>query len=169
MRKRFALLLAAVVAVGLAFGAGLASCQSGTNGASQTAARTPDGAQANGIQSAGQGPITKDGAAATQGGNSRTSRMVNGSVTAVDGNTVTVSTQQGDTKVKLDGAKIQKTVDGSIEDLKPGQRVMVTGQSGPDGSFSATTVQVVPPGETGGRGGPGAMPAATPTAPTAGR
>jgi len=65
----------------------------------------------------------------------------------VDGDTITLSTPQGDVKVKTAEAKIQKTVDGTVADLETGQRITVQGQRNDDGSYSASLVQVVPESE----------------------
>ncbi len=105
----------------------------------------------------------------SQSGADARSRPVAGSVVSIEGDVATVSTQQGEVKVKLSGAKIQKMVEGTVDDLKAGERVMVTGQQGSDGSYSATIVQIVPAGDgaTQPQAGPG--PQATPAATPAGR
>jgi hypothetical protein len=74
-------------------------------------------------------------------------------VVAVEGDTVTVSTQQGEVKVKANGARVQKMVEAPLSDLREGERVMVVGQQGSDGSFTASSIQVVPAGGNPGFGG----------------
>ncbi len=156
LEKHFNLLLAAVVVVGLGAGAFLASLQSAQAGGGQT----PSAAQRSSVPGQTQGgstlanPATSSasspGAVAGQTGDAR-SRLVMGSVASVDGDTLTITTQQGDTKVKLGGAKLEKTVAGSVEDLRPDQRVMLVAQQGQEGGYTASSVQIL------GAGTPQAM------------
>lgn len=138
--RHFNMLVALVVVLGLAVGAVAAAAftkpapaviaQTAQAGTSGQAARQNSG---NGSQ---QGATTQSG---TNGG----SRAVFGTVGSVDSTTLTVKGQQGDVKVTLAGARISKTVDGTAADLKAGERVTVTGQQESDGSYTATTVQIV--------------------------
>jgi hypothetical protein len=52
-------------------------------------------------------------------------------------------------------SKVLRVADGSIQDLKVGDRIVAIGQSGDDGVFSATTIGINLPASTMGRGGPG--------------
>ena len=150
--KHFRLLVVAVVVVGLAVGAVLASVFA-QPGPSIVVAPTrtfgnfggQGSAQANGsgagqTQAAGTG----QGATAAQAGGLAGSRPVFGSVSSVTADAITVKAQQGDVNVKLSGAKVTKTVDGTTADLKAGETVSVVGQQQSDGSYNATTVQVLP-------------------------
>jgi len=69
-----------------------------------------------------------------------------GPVASVSGNTLTITTQQGDTKVNIAGARIQKSMDGTTDDLKAGVTVVVTGRPGSDGTVTATNIQITPVG-----------------------
>jgi hypothetical protein len=135
---------------------------------------------ASSIQIRPNGPTAGQGTTADQGGRgqtqrqaqgqnqtqdqgqSRATRPVVGSISSVNGDTATVSTQQGDVKVKISGAKIQKTVDATVGDLQAGERVVVTGQQGQDGSYTANSVQIVQELAQGGQA-PTTQPSQTPT------
>jgi hypothetical protein len=78
--------------------------------------------------------------------------LVLGTVAAVEGNVLTLSTTQGDLQVYVgDDITIRQTVEVAIEDLPDGTRITVIGQSGDDGVIAADTIQVIPEG--GGWGG----------------
>jgi hypothetical protein len=83
-----------------------------------------------------------------------------GQVTAISGNTLTITTAAGQqVKVQLsDTTTITKTVQGSRTDLQQGATVTVAGQRAADGSVTATSVTILPAGTTlpaGGGGGGG--------------
>lgn len=85
-----------------------------------------------------------------------------GTVEKVDGNTITVTTQQGSTKVNLSqDTNIMAMQKASPSDIKAGARVTVTGDKQSDGSIKATSVQVLgdqaAQGATGGQGAQGAQ------------
>ncbi len=139
------LLMFGVVVAGLALGAAIAAktaplpavAQAGAfqqNGGSQGQLGNRNG-QGNGGNAAGQ---------AGQNGQGPGQRAVIGSVSSLSGDTLTVKTQQGDTKVNVSGAKIQKTVAGTTDDLKAGETVVAMGQQGSDGGFTATSIQIRP-------------------------
>lgn len=88
------------------------------------------------------------------GGAGRGNRVV-GTVSAVDGNTITLTGQNGTaTKVQLaSGGAIRKQVDGQIGDVTSGEQVVATGTLNGD-TFQATSIQVG--GIGGGQGGRGA-------------
>jgi hypothetical protein len=84
---------------------------------------------------------------------------VSGMVASVDGTTVSLTLNDGSTvKVSLaaDGV-VRHQVDGTIADVKVGERVVAIGTQSGD-TFAATAIQV-----GGGFGGPGGGPRATPT------
>lgn len=153
--KHFNWLVVLVVLVGL--GAGVA-----------TAATFTQPAPAVIVQSTGsQGTAAAQGSSAqgvsAQAGATAASRPVFGSVGSVTADTLVVKGQQGDVNVKLAGAKIVKTVDGAIADLKAGERVTVVAQQESDGSYTASSVQVAladqqQPGTTNAQGNGGAAP-----------
>jgi len=85
----------------------------------------------------GQGTFT---GAARQGGMGTT-----GTVKSVDGNTVVVTTRNGDVKVKLSqDTAVQKMAEGSVQDIQPGLRIVVTGDTDSGGTINARSVQVLP-------------------------
>jgi len=84
-----------------------------------------------------------------------------GMVGAVDGNTITLTTRNGQTmKVQLaaDG-KVRKQVDGQLSDITVGTQVVAIGTQNGD-TFQATSIQI---GGFGGGQGGGRNPQATPT------
>ncbi len=152
------MLLSIVVVAGLALGAFIASITIPSGPAAQPVALAQGGASSSQEQGGGnrsgaagsnQGSANGQGSGQTQG---QGTAPLFGSVTSRDGNTFTVSTQQGDRKVNLSGAKLQKTVDGTTDDLKAGERVVVTGQQGQDGVLAASSIQIRPDGSAGGQG-----------------
>lgn len=67
-----------------------------------------------------------------------------GQVKDIDGNVITISTAQDVTTVNLsDTTQIEKTVSGSVNDLQPGTRVTVIGQTEKDGSINASRIQIL--------------------------
>ena len=70
-----------------------------------------------------------------------------GTVKSVDGNTVVVTTRNGDVKVKLgQDTTVQKMAQGSLQDIQPGLRIVVTGDTDSSGTVNARSVQVLPAG-----------------------
>jgi hypothetical protein len=62
-----------------------------------------------------------------------------------DGNTVRVSTSAS--------SRFSKSVDGSVQDVRPGDTVVVQGTKGADGSVDAASVTIGGAGAFSGRGG----------------
>lgn len=152
--KHFRLLVVAVVVIGLAVGAGLASVFTQPGPSIVTAptrsfgnAAGQSGAQANGAGAGRTQGTTSGQSASAQAGGAATSRPIVGSVGSVTADTLTVKDQQGDVNVKLSGAKVFKTVDGTSADLKAGETVTVIGQQQPDGSYNATNVEILASGQ----------------------
>jgi hypothetical protein len=83
-----------------------------------------------------------------------------GLITAIDGNTITVSDFQGEVKVVLNpDATVDTLTAGSATDLKLGDSINATGETQADGSVHATAVNQLPAGYGAlgaGRGGGGA-------------
>lgn len=182
MSRGFLGLLLGVVVAGLAVGTGIAATRPSPAPTIQSLAlpQAQTGASANQMQGGGTRSSQQNGNAAisqgglpgqdrnrvqvpAQGGAEGRSRAITGSVVSVEGDLATVTTQQGEVKVRLSEAKIQKTVEGTTDDLKAGQRVMVSGQQGSDGSYTASSVQILPAGEIPGQPGLGPTPSTIPT------
>ena len=159
MNRRFTLLPVAVAAVGLLVAGCSGSSTASSAPAAQPAATSAPAAQPTAApQSTGTAGQGESGQA---GGNAAAPRIavtrVFGSVDSVSGDTMTVKTQQGSTSVKVTGARIQKTVDGTAADLTAGESVVVAGKQGSDGSFTATNIQIRAANAAGASGfqGPG--------------
>lgn len=76
--------------------------------------------------------------------------LVSGKILSVDTNSMTVELGNGGTqsgsKIVLFSptTKVEKTVDGAVADVVVGKQVIITGTANPDGSVSATSVQIRP-------------------------
>ncbi|GIH18254.1 hypothetical protein [Rugosimonospora africana] len=97
----------------------------GTGGAGGAGGGTARGGQNSGGQSSGG-----------QGG------ATNGTVKLVDGDTVYITTPQGQTVIVKTTGSTAVTVPqaGSLKDLAPGTSVTIQGQTGSDGSVNATSI-----------------------------
>jgi len=133
-----------VVVVGLAVGALIASVTTPSTPPVQSAAlaQTNQGSAAGDRNGRGTGQSTSSSVQGTSQPQGAVPLV--GSVSSRDGNTLTVSTQQGDRKVDVSGAKIQKMVEGTTDDLKTGAAIVAVGQQGQDGVIAATTIQIRP-------------------------
>ena len=70
-----------------------------------------------------------------------------GTIDGIEGNVVTVNTSQGPLQATVGAdTTIPMTVQGTLEDLKPGIQVTVIGQRGEDGTVQAVTIMIVPEG-----------------------
>lgn len=71
-----------------------------------------------------------------------------GEVQSVNDGRITVQSQNGGSQIVLfnDSTSYQQTVTGSVDDVTTGTRVLVTGQQNPDGSTTASTIQILPEG-----------------------
>jgi len=125
----------------LAIVAGVGGYMAGHNAGVQqaNAARATFMAQRFGQGANGQGNFT---GVARQGG-----AGTSGTVKSVDGNTVVVTTRNGDVKVKLgQDTTVQKMAQGSLQDIQPGERIVVTGDTDSGGTVNARSVQLLPAG-----------------------
>jgi hypothetical protein len=69
---------------------------------------------------------------------------VTGQIKTVEGNLLTLSTAQDVTTVNLgDATRIQKSADGTLADLQPGVRVLVTGQRDSNGNITAEQIMIL--------------------------
>lgn len=69
---------------------------------------------------------------------------ISGEIIDSDGKSITVKLPDGGSKIVLvsENTAINKAAEGSVDDLKTGQQVMVFGQANSDGSISAIHIQL---------------------------
>ena len=74
------------------------------------------------------------------------SGMVSGEIIDKDETSITVKQADESTKIILlsENTGVSKTSEGSVDDLKAGETVMIFGQENPDGSISAANIQLSP-------------------------
>lgn len=77
-------------------------------------------------------------------GNAQGMQPISGEVTSQDDQSITVKTQDGSSKIIIfsETTKFNKTSEGSKEDLKIGEQVMVIGTTNSDGSLTAQTISL---------------------------
>jgi hypothetical protein len=131
----------------------VAACSSPSTPAPfQTAPSTPPAATGTPAQPA---PSGSNAPSPRQGGGA------NGTLTKIDGNTLSLNTQQGQIIVNISAnTAIQKTVAGSLDDLQTGQILTVMGTADTSGNIAASSIAVRPQGQN-----PGFTPPAGGTAP----
>ena len=74
------------------------------------------------------------------------SGMVSGEIIDKDETSITVKQADESTKIILlsEDTGVNKTSEGSVDDLEAGESVMIFGQENPDGSISAVNIQLNP-------------------------
>jgi hypothetical protein len=89
------------------------------------------------------------------GGGGGFTPAASGTITAVDGSTITVHDRATNKDVKVDAsnARISKTTQGTTADLTQNQTVTVVGQAGSDGTVTAQTIAIGAGQGGGGRRG----------------
>lgn len=72
--------------------------------------------------------------------------LVNGEIIAKDDQSITVKLRDGGSKIIFfsESTKIEKSVDGTGDDLKEGTMLSVSGKENPDGSYTAKTIRISP-------------------------
>lgn len=84
-----------------------------------------------------------------QGGAERFAGGILGTIEAVEGNALVVTTQEGAIRVRItDTTLVEKYTTVAIGDLETGERVAVSGTRNEDGSYTARSIQVLPAGES---------------------
>jgi hypothetical protein len=111
----------------------------------------PGGGPGGGAAGGGRGAGGAAGGGAAGPGGAQVT-LVQGQVTRVEGNTVTIATQGGPQAVTVgDQTRITKTVPATAEELTPGSNLVATGRAGEDGSLVAATVTIQAAGGTRGQ------------------
>ena len=96
----------------------------------------------------GQGPGLFGTPQPGQGGPGRFGGGIMGTIEAVEGDTLIVTTQEGDISVRTtDTTLIEKYTTVAVSDLEAGEGVMVSGTRQDDGSYTARSIRVlqIPP------------------------
>jgi len=96
----------------------------------------------------GQGPGLFGTPQPGQGGAGRFGGGIMGTIEAVEGDTLIVTTQEGDISVRTtDTTLIEKYTTVAVSDLEAGEGVMVSGTRQDDGSYTARSIRVlqIPP------------------------
>jgi hypothetical protein len=146
-----AILLVVTIGVGaLAYGKGNEAGRASAADARTRFINDRSGAAPGGGGGAAAGAFAQGGNGAGGGNNAN---MTAGTIKSVSGGVVEVSTATEAIKIKLtDQTQIQKTVQGTASDLVVGERVVIQGDKGSDGTLTARSIQL---GRAGGQGGPG--------------
>jgi hypothetical protein len=93
---------------------------------------------------------------------------VNGDIISKDDKSVTVKNRAGGSQIIFfaPSTAIGKTTSGTAADLTVGENIMVNGTANPDGTITATNIQIRPAGSMPPGGPGGAMPINGGTIPT---
>jgi len=138
-----------VVAAGVGFGAYTMGKSAGQQQALQ--ARTAF-LQARGFGGATGAATGGQGAAA--GRNFDPNNFASGQVKTISGNTIELSTATSVVTVQLSAQTIiSKTVNGTVSDIQPGERITIQGTRASDGTLQAQSVQIGRAGFPGGNTG----------------
>jgi hypothetical protein len=139
------------------------AASSTANGAATGRGGAGAGAGAGG---AGAGATGRAGLGGFGGAGGAGANATLGTITAVNGDTITVHNTRTNTDVQVNiaSARITKTADGTPADLTQNQTVTVVGQAGSDGTVTATTIAIGNVAASFGGGGQrGAQPSPSPT------
>lgn len=113
-------------------------------------------AQSGGGAGGAGGYARRFGQGGTAGANGM--NVVRGQVVNTDSNSITIKLPDGSSKIIVVGSStsFMKSATGTLSDLKTGDSVMAFGTTNSDGSVTAQSVQINPPGR-------GPMPSSAPT------
>jgi hypothetical protein len=156
MKKGLLVLIAVIVAIGLAAGSfyGGMAYQRNQTANTRAAFFASRGVSPNGTLTPGQGQ--GQGRGFFGGGAS-------GQIKSIEGNVLTLSTAQNVTTVNLSkSTQIEKTGPGALSDLTPGLTVRVTGQPDANGNIAATSILIMPANLNNPANNPAGSPTATP-------
>src|SRR5215467_8262568 len=136
--------------VGAKYGQGHATAAASTT----TSSTAGTGAGAGGFAGGGGGGAGTGaaGAGAGAGAGGGLGAATFGTITAVNGDTITIHDTRNnrDVQVNISSARITKTADGTPADLTANTAVTIVGQTGSDGVVTATTIAI---GNVAGLGG----------------
>ena len=101
------------------------------------------GAGGGAVGAGGAGFVAKGGQGG-QGGPAGGQRpVVNGTVEKNDGGVLTVATSDGSVTVTAgEQTQVHRQINGSVADIKPGDRIVVSGDKRGDADYTATLIQV---------------------------
>ena len=137
MKKTVIIIVALLVLVAVvagSFWAGMSFGQARTNQARAERFRGPGG----------QGPGLFGTPQPGQGGAGRLGGGIMGTIEAIEGDTLIVTTQEGDISVRTtDTTMIEKYTTVAISDLEVGEGVVVSGTRHDDGSYTARSIRVL--------------------------
>jgi len=146
MRKTLIIIAAllVVLAVGAgSFWAGMSYGESRANQARQRLLRERFGGQ--GGQFPGPFRTPQPG----QGGAERLAGGIMGTIEAVEGDALVITTQEGAIRVRItDTTLVEKYTTVTIGDLETGEKVVVSGTRNEDGGYTARSIQVLPARES---------------------
>ncbi|SRR5579883_1042228 len=126
-------------------------------GAGRTGGVQGAGSPAGGQAAAAGGPASQRPGGAGTGAGGPAAGRTNGVIQSIVDGTMVVSTPDGPVHVTLgDSTSVQRVEPADKTDLAPGQRVVVSGSRGDDGTVAANDVQILPGdgGQESGNRGP---------------
>lgn len=141
MSRSFTILLAAVIVVGLAMGAGLGMWQNQGTAGTPLVAQGLGGSSGQGNQGAAStgGPVGTSG----EGIQADANAVVFGTIETISDKSLTITTQSGSTRVSVaDDTKILVSEAVTADQIKVGDAVVASGQKGEDGRITADSVDI---------------------------
>lgn len=138
MRNRFIRAVLAALVIALLLGAWpVAYARGRDDGRAEAAAIRAEFTRAR------QGEPSAGGAAVKGGGGARQRPAVAGTVEKIENGRLTVATEAGAVTVSTgERTQVRRQVSGSVADIKPGDRVVVTGEKHGETEYTAAAIQV---------------------------